>query len=356
MLDKSRILVLSPKKYSITDELIAVMENISSNVTHYDIRDYILKRDIKINTQIFRLPNKYRLPWEQYFFNKINTQLKDIIIKEDPELVLIYNNEFFLPETIEFIKKRKIKVIFFLGDNPYYTPSNKYNLYILKYADLILCPDSFWKQQLNSIGINTVKSFYLGLTEEYKILSTEELLSYQNIRDTDLLYVGMSYPNTWGLKKAMFMDSFSEYDFTIYGNSHWKKWFKLYPQLENKFVQSDFIPTKRLNAMLNKTKIVPIDGNPGLLNGFHVRLTEVLSAGVFPLHEYRYDINNIFLKESDVKLPLIDGKKKPSEIVRYYLKNEDERKEIIQMIRLFIQQQYTANKNANRIQSFLNER
>ena len=49
-----------------------------------------------------------------------------------------------------------------MGDSPFYTPQNNYYLACLSYADLILSPDSFWSQQLCTIGLNNTMYFMPG--------------------------------------------------------------------------------------------------------------------------------------------------------------------------------------------------
>ena len=350
----NKALILSPGKYSITNELINNFNYIAREVEYLDIRNSISKNKTFINTQMFRFPNKIRSKWDSYFLQQINAFLKKTILETSPDIIAIYNNEYFLPETIRWVKSKSIKIVFFMGDNPYYTPTNKYYLQLLTYADLILCPDTFWIHQLSVLGINCAIYFTIGIdSKNYFPLSSRELKDSSGYPETELLYVGMNYVNTWGLKKAMFMNSFSGFDLKIYGNKHWIKWFELYPDLEPHFVLSGFIPTKTLNIMYNKTKIVPIDGNPGLLNGFHIRLVEALGAGAFPLSEYRKDINDRFLKKSKIKLPQISDYSKASDLVSYYLKNEKERKEIVENVRSFVLREYSCEYNAQRIKTYL---
>ena len=69
-----------------------------------------------------------------------------------------------------------------MGDSPFYTPQNNYYLTCLSHADLILSPDSFWNQQLNTIGLNRTMYFipgpdrrsYLKLTTLPKARVTED--------------------------------------------------------------------------------------------------------------------------------------------------------------------------------------
>ena len=112
---------------------------------------------------------------------------------------------------------------------------------------------------------------------------------------SDILYVGMSYNDSWGYKKARFLNYFVNNKLTIYGNKAWKRWFKFYPALEKYFIENNgLIPIRELNMMYNCSKIIPVDGNPGIFNGIHERILETLSAGVLPLMEWNGDMDFIF--------------------------------------------------------------
>lgn len=42
----------------------------------------------------------------------------------------------------------------------------------------------------------------------------------------EILYVGMFYIDSWGYKKVKFLNYFIDFDFYIYGNDDWERWFK----------------------------------------------------------------------------------------------------------------------------------
>jgi spore maturation protein CgeB len=170
---------------------------------------------------------------------------------------------------------------------------------------------------------------------------------------SEILYSGMSYVNSWGYKKALFMNQFIDYDLHIYGSKHWKKWFNDFPALKDKFTESEYIPVERLNAMMNKSKIIPVDGNPGILNGFHLRLLEALGAGALPVVEYRRDVEHELFKGFRSMVPLVHDYRKAGDIAGYYIKNEKERKELVSELKDHIIRQYSPEKNAEKIMDWL---
>lgn len=347
-----KTLLLCPAKYSLFNSFAATLKNISDEVIGFDVRTKISSGQIKLNAQIFRFPNKIRTKFEIGFLKKINKLILDEYSRLKPDLVFIYNSEYLLPETCELIKKES-KLVFFMGDSPFYTPANNHYLSLLKYADLVLSPDSFWIKQLNMLGIYKT-CFFIPSIDSSSYFTIEKGDIENDIKETDVLYVGNSYVNSWGYKKAELMNQFADFNFELYGASTWKRWFKHFPALEKKFTQCDYIETKKLNKMFNKAKLIPVDGNPGIINGLHIRTLEALGSGSLPLIEYREDVDGIIFKEFGKDLPLIQNYAKVKEVVQYYLKNEAERKDLALKMKAFIGEKYSPKNNADLIVRQLN--
>lgn len=343
----SRALLLCPEKYSFHNSFYDILSEISREVEEYDINSILSKRDIKINRQIFRLPYKVRKKWEAYFLEKANSVLLEIINKSDPGLILVYNSAFLLPETCSLLKKRS-KLVFFMGDSPFYTPQNNYYLACLSHADLILSPNSFWSQQLGTIGLSNTMYFIPG-PDGKSYFRIDDLLKGHGDLETDILYVGSSYLNSWGYKKALLMSRFTGFNFRIYGNGAWKRWFDFFPGLESVYSESGFIPQKTLNRMFNMTKLIPVDGNPGILNGVHLRVAEALASGALPLIEYRHDIDNLLFKDFRGELPVINNYNTAGDLASRYLNNEQERSGLALSMYDYFVKEYSAELNARRL-------
>jgi hypothetical protein len=339
-----RALLLCSERHSLFNSLSEILKEISSDVRNYDISRNIGTLDSMLQAQTLRMPFRFRSGWEKYFQKKLNDAMIDFIDTYRPQLVIVYNSEYLLPETCEKIKKGAI-LIFYLADSPFYTPQNNYYLTALSYADLILSPDSFWSKQLNTIGLKNTLYFIPGPDERY-YHRLDDTSDFEGIQETGILYAGSSYFNSWGYKKALLMSKFTGFDFHLYGNSMWKRWFRYFPELKSRFVESGFIPVDTLNKMFNKTRLIPVDGNPGILNGFHLRAFEALSAGALPLIEARDDLEGLFFKGCDAELPLIRNYNDAGEIAGYYLRNENERKETVEALVSFIKSRYNTAGNA----------
>jgi len=337
-------LLLCPEKYSLYNSFMEILGELSEEAKGYDIKSKISVRSLRINAQIYRLPFRARNFLERHMLVKINNILLAEIRKYRPDLVLVYNSEFLIPETCIEIKK-EARLVFFMGDSPFYTPLNNYYLACLTHADLILSPDSFWCEQLNTMGINKTAFFAPGIDiSSYHILSGSRAKNCEDERD--VLYTGTCYADSWGYKKASLMNQFTRFNFRLYGNAMWKRWFRFFPKLEKNFFESGYIPTERLNLMFNKAKLIPVDGNPGILNGYHLRLFEALGAGALPLVEHRKDLEGVMLKECKAKLPQIKDYGKAGDLAGYFLKNEEERKELVVELTKFITSRYNAKSNS----------
>lgn len=348
-----KALLLCVSTYSLNNSMLEILSEMSEECKAYDIREEIGELNLKIQTQIYRFPHFVRRKWERQYLFRINSRLISEIRSYDPDLVLVYNSEYLLPETCNEIKRRA-KLIFFMGDSPFFTHVNDYYLPCLIYADLVLSPDTFWISQLNTIGIHQTAFFAPGLdkTTYYPIDDKTDL---QDIEAHEVIYSGSSYKNSWGFKKALLMSQFTGFNFRIYGNSSWERWFEYFPELKDHFTKTGFIPVDRLNKMYNRSKLMPVDGNPGILNGFHIRLFEALGAGILPLVEYRSDVEDILFRGCDAKVPFIKNYKQAGNLARYFVVNEDERVQTARALREFIISEYNAAKNAERLHHLLNK-
>lgn len=346
-----KALLICPEKYSFYNSTIKLLDLLSEESMGYDIRDTMNSGYMKVQTQIFRFPFKVRSTWEKRFLKKVNKNLLRKIEAYNPDLVLVYNSEYLLPETCAKIKRRA-KLIFFMGDSPFFTHTNSFYLSCLFHADLILSPDTFWINQLKTIGIHKTSFFVPGLDEK-SYYQVSDKKSLEDVESLEVLYTGACYVNSWGYKKAFLMSQFTGFDFKLYGNSAWKRWFRYFPNLQQVYSESGYIQTERLNKMFNKAKIIPVDGNPAILNGFHLRLFEALGAGALPLIEYRKDVDELLFRGCDAQLPIIDDYTKAGAKAKYYLVNENERKQTVQCLRDFVVSEYNPVKNAERLMMVL---
>lgn len=344
-------LLLCTEKYSLYSSLLNILTLLSEEARGFDIRKLLNPLSLKVQTQMFRFPHKIRSGWETMILSQANTEFLREIRLYKPDLVFVYNSEYLIPETCTEIRKTA-RLVFFMGDSPFYTPMNPYYLSCLTYADLILCPDTFWIGQLNVMGINRTAYFVTGIdTSSYYVINDQ--MTTHNFENADILYSGSCYNNSWGFKKAMLMSQFTGFNFRLYGDRSWKKWFSFFPELQTHFTETGFITTERLNMMFNGSKLMPVDGNPAILNGFHLRLFEALGSGVLPLVEYRKDVEEILFNDSSEMVPLIKDYSQAGDLAGYYIKNNAERAGLTNSLREYIERKYSTAMNAERLRELL---
>jgi hypothetical protein len=346
-----KVLLFIPEKYTIAGTLIQGFTALGYEVISIDYREYYAEWVSKIKRRTSKLNNKLKENIDDLYIKKINNKHLEKYLSHDPvDIVLIYNHELFLPETIRKIKHRS-KVIFYLADSPYYSPGNDYSLTILKDADLIASPDTFWNKQISSLGFKNVIFSILGYdkVKNYKYKPTkEEYGKYSN----DVVFIGTNYKSSWGYKRAHFLNQFSDLDLKIYAHGpSWKTWRNQFPVLEKSIeFRTGRMSYVELNTILNCCKIYPVDANPGLLNGLHIRIFDCIASGILPVIEYREDLNTVF---NGLEIPVIKNYKYAKRIANYYLKDENKRVNVIKSLKEFIEDKYSPEKSIKHLISKL---
>ena len=342
-----RALLLCPEQYSLSSSLHEILALMAQEVRTVDVVSAIKSQEVRLNSQMFRFPHVVRKRWERHFLNKVNSMIIQLVDSVNPDLVLVYNSLYLVPSTCMAISKRS-KLVFFMGDSPFYTPQNNYYLSCLPYADLILSPDSYWAEQLVTMGLNKVTYFMPGTDNKSYFRIDPSLMGHEE-QETEVLYVGSCYLNSWGYKKAFLMSHFTSFNFRLYGNSAWRRWFSFFPELEAVYSDLGFIPQERLNRMYNMTRIIPVDGNPGIISGVHLRMFEALAAGALPLIEYRRDVDSLLFRGFNEELPVIRDYSKAAGLASRYLNNEQERQDLVSAMNTYLAREYSHASNAERL-------
>jgi len=284
-----------------------------------------------------RLPNTIKQFWEPSYFKLINQHYKEIFDSFKPGIILIYNNQYILPDTLKYFKS-KCLITFYLGDNPLYSHTFDYNLSNLFSSNYTICNDSYWKFQLEQIGIPNVACDYIGFPQNifFKTYDIPQILFKKY--ECDLLFIGNTYRNSAGFKRTLFLNSFKDFNLKIFGRDEWYRWLKEFPELKTKFFPIiKHISNKELNIALNCAKIYPIDQNPGIINGIHSRVFEAIGAEILPIVEWRADIDPVF----ENMLPVIKCYRDSADIINYWLSNENKRTERISELKFHLFTKYS---------------
>lgn len=331
-----RVFLLFPGINTVVGSFIKGFTDNGWEALHYDIGQEINRLQIKLHNHISKVPFSLRQKWYDYFISGLNRKQLAKFMEFQPDLVIAYNGMLLDPETVRAMQKTA-KVCFFLGDSPFFTHQNDYYLSALALADHVLCPDTYWQQQLNTMGIDNTVDFLIGANPDinYRMQVTPEARqSYA----ADLVFIGINYVTAAGYKRASFLSQFAHLNFRIYISERISRWYNDFPELAAKVVR----PYKRLtnqemNLIMNCCKIYPVDANPGLINGVHLRIFECIGSGILPLAEYRRDIETLFGKSG---IPIIKNYKNAASLAEHFLKNEAEREQINNELRSLVQREY----------------
>lgn len=278
-----------------------------------DYRDFFPNWRNRLVEKTGGLPKRFIKYWAEPYLTDINEQYVKVVKGEKPDLVIVYNDQLLLPDTAKEIKKY-CPLFNYLGDNPFYIDNRPFNIATLLEADHIFSPDSFWIEQLRQMGAHNISLLLLGNDKELNYPlnpSDEDRRKY----GSDLLMIGRTYRNSWGYKRALFYSKFADIDIKIYGKG-WEQWFDYFPELKTKYYPLDKPLTfEMVNLLSNCCKIYPIDANPGLIYGLHIRIFDAIGSGILPLPEHRKDIDTIF---KGVDLPVIYYYDEAKKKAQYY--------------------------------------
>jgi len=341
-----KCLSLSAKRYSLDNTVKKGFASNNIEVRAVDYEDFFSKRVNGFVRKYESLPKRIKDLWKREYIARINQGYLKEFRDYKPDLVYIYNNQNILPWVVSEFKKSS-KIVFMLGDNPLYTPTNIYNLHILTYADYIIAPDSLWCEQLRRMGIQNVyfDCFSFDPDVYHPINISDE--EYEKNR-SDMVYIGTAHKNNWGYKRFLFLNQFKKFDIKIYmsGDGYKRHWQNFFPELGSVIVKHDRFDQQFNNLVYNCSKISPVELVPSLFNGVHFRVSDVLGSGIFPLCEYSSDLGKIF---DGIDVPFIKDYREAETIGEYILSDEEMRKSLITRMRHSIIDRFSGEKVIKRM-------
>ena len=340
-------LIFVTKGYSIGYTLKEGFEKAGWEAEILDFTSFFSAIENNLFLKLSGLPRLFQRHWYTAFIRRINESYFLYIKQRKPELIVIFNHQFFSPDTLNKIKEIT-KIVFYLGDSPLLSQTYDLNLKILEYGDYIISPDSYWVEQLKIIGIKNIYFELIGFNENiyYPFTpSPEDLEKFKS----EVSYIGVNYNNSSGYKKTLFLSKFASFDLKIYatGIKTWQKWAVYFPELKNKLIPHDNHDQKFNNLIQNCSKIYPVDANHVVINGIHVRILDCIGSGILPVVEYRKDVTTIF---GNTGLPIINNYNEAADVVSYYLKNETMRLELVRSLREFVLKNYPMEALIRKVQ------
>lgn len=247
---------------------------------------------------------------------------------------------------MNYIKANGTTVIIFLGDDANYLfPAKKTFLLTVINADYVILPDTGWIDGLRMLGVNKIIYSPIG-TDTEVFFKTVPDNAHRGKFECDLLFIGTGYYlNAWGIRRAAILNELSGMNFKIFGDKYWKELFPFFPELKKHFTLQTLYAGE-VNIACNCSKIYPVVVNSGVINGVSTRVFDCIASEIFILAEYRKDIDTLF---PGGEVECFKSKKELKDKANYFLKNENERKERVKVLKKIVTEKYTIDISVKNI-------
>lgn len=345
-----RIITLIPEIYTLNNTIKGSFKKLNYEVINLNYLLFFKSYHNRLITRTIGLPisikNAIRI--HAKYRKKINQKYLKYIYDLKPDLVIVYNDQYLSYETAIQIQKLT-KLVFILGDNPFFFrnhPMQELAMYLN--ADWVFSCDSYITKSFKKAGQKNASEIYFGYDPSIcysKKVSKEEKEKYSS----DVVMIGRLYPqiiSSWTYKRLWFYNQFSKLNLKIYGPG-WQKYKNTFPELINKVIYpGHYLSFDEVNTICSCCKVYPVEANPGIINGIHLRVFDCIGSEILPLVEYTKDLLHVY---KEVELPVIDNYYDAEKLAIYYIKNDNKREEVKKQLKQFVIANYTPMKAAEKI-------
>ena len=342
-----RIITLIPEAYTLLNTIKQSFEKMNHEVINLNYPSFFKVWQNRLITKTIGLPRtiKNKIIIHDQYRKKINKIYLEHIYDYQPDLVFVYNDQYLSNETAKDTQKlTNLAVI--LGDNPFFFHNHPlYELGMFLNADYVFSCDSFITESFKKAGQVNVSEIYFGYDPTIcysKQPTQEQRLKYSS----DVVMIGRLYPtiiSSWTYKRLWFYDQFKNLDLIIYGPG-WYKYKEAFPRLIQKVSNpGHYLSFNEVNTILSCCKVYPVEANPGIINGIHLRVFDCIGSDILPLVEHTKDLDTVF---KDVEIPIIKNYTDAEKLAIYYIKNDKKREQIKKELKQFVDSNYTPQKAA----------
>lgn len=345
-----RILTLIPEGYTLLNTIKLGFEKMNHEVININYPSFFKAWQNRLITKTIGLPHivKDKIIIHDKYRKKINKIYLEHVYDYKPNMVFVYNDQYLTFETAKKIQKLT-KLAFILGDNPFFFHNHPlYELGMYLNADYVFSCDSFITESFKKAGQVNVSEIYFGYNPT--ICYSKQPTQEQRVKySSDVVMIGRLYPtiiSTWTYKRLWFYHQFKNLDLKIYGPG-WHKYKEAFPGLIQKVINpGHYLSFDEVNTILSCCKVYPVEANPGIINGIHLRVFDCIGSDILPLVEHTKDMDTIF---KDVEIPIIKNYTDAEKQAIYYIKNDKKREQIKKELKQFMDSNYTPQKAAKKI-------
>jgi len=345
-----RILLIVPENYTLLNTIYYSLIQMGHSVKNLNYLSFFTHFQNRMITKTIGLPYKIKkkIKIHEYYRNKINRIYLENVYQMKPDLVLVYNDQYLDYNTAKKIKQFS-KLAFILGDNPYYLHyRDLMDLGMYLEADYVFSCDSFITESLKKAGQQNATEVYLGYDPKVcypKNPTPEE----QEKFGSDIVMIGRLYSTiipSWTYKRLWFYNQFRNLNIKIFGHG-WRKYEKEFPELLRKVIDlNHHLSFDEVNTIVSCSKVYPIDANPGIIHGIHLRVFDCIGQEILPIPEYTKDLASVF---KEIEMPMIKDFSEAEKIAKYYIEHDEKREKIKKELKQFVDENYTPRKAVEKI-------
>lgn len=326
-MNKKRIFIIAPSFYGIDRSICRAFESsgfqtfLKNSPTKPCLLEVILFKLIKEIPSARGILN----PWLKLVLINENRKYISLIKKFRPDVIFIIKGETVFPETLMVIKETlKIPCVAYVWDCPFYSYAGKFAddfrknnfAQCMHLYDHIFVYDPYYAEEIRKRGVVNVD--YLPLAtdpQRYKRinLSPDENAEY----DFDVAFVGFPFSN-----RVEIINELQEFKLGVFGEG----WNKLKRNGKTPLYYRGKAANDKVLKIYSSAKIVLNIHDPEATRGLNTRTFDIPACGAFELVDYKPELENLFKAREEIIYykDIADLRR----LIRYYLNNPQERKEI----------------------------
>lgn len=252
-----------------------------------------------------------------------NEALFKMVQEAKPDLLIVFNGPFLMPETVQRVRKRGVKFIIFHADNPLPPHYNARPEMLLaaKECDALLVWSTALVEKLRSMGI---PAGYLPFGWDNLLMPFQGL---DNRLDYDVAFVG-----TWDRKRELFLEEIARhFELKIWGSAYWgqrtRRKSRVRQCWQGKEIRGNELANVFARSRINLNILREQHYVDGKANGVIMRTFEAPGAGGLLLSTRSSDATELFPENEaagyfrDISDCL--------ERIEYFLSNNSARKDIV---------------------------